>query len=82
MASIKDAANYGAMVFAMLADDATVLEVVGQAGRPKESLPKGGIHICSGTHSVAAIQNLTALHASAPMVASTICLSSPPKSPA
>ena len=25
-------------------------------------LPKGGIHICAGTHSVAAIEQLTAIH--------------------
>ena len=41
MASIKDAANYGAVVFTMLADDAAVLAVVGQAGGLQESLPQG-----------------------------------------
>ncbi len=68
MASIKDAANYGAVVFTMLADDAAVLEVVGQAGGLKESLPKGGIHICSGTHSVAAVRKLAAVHGDAGQV--------------
>jgi hypothetical protein len=68
MASIKDAANYGAVVFTMLADDAAVLEVVGQAGGLKESLPKGGIHICSGTHSVAAMRKLAAVHGDAGQV--------------
>ncbi len=34
----------------------------------KESLPKGGVHICAGTHSVAAIQKLTKLHAEAGQV--------------
>ena len=54
--SIKAAANYGEAVFTMLADDAAVLDVVSQAGGLLQSLPKGGIHICAGTHSVACIQ--------------------------
>jgi 3-hydroxyisobutyrate dehydrogenase-like beta-hydroxyacid dehydrogenase len=68
MASIKAAANFGEAVFTMLTDDAAILDVVGQAGGIKESLPKGGVHICAGTHSVAAIQRLTALHAAAGQV--------------
>jgi len=68
MASIKDAANYGAIVFTMLADDAAVMEVVGQAGGLKASLPKGGIHVCAGTHSVATIQKLKAVHGDAGQV--------------
>jgi 3-hydroxyisobutyrate dehydrogenase-like beta-hydroxyacid dehydrogenase len=68
MASIKDTANYGAVVLTMLADDAAVLEVVGQAGGLKDSLPKGGIHICSGTHSVAAMRKLAAVHGDAGQV--------------
>jgi 3-hydroxyisobutyrate dehydrogenase-like beta-hydroxyacid dehydrogenase len=60
--SIAAAANYGAAVFTMLADDAAVLDVVGRAGGLLQSLPKGGIHICAGTHSVAAVTNLKALH--------------------
>ena len=62
MASIAAAANYGAAVFTMLADDAAVAEVVGQAGGLLNSLPQGGIHICAGTHSVAAVQRLKKLH--------------------
>ncbi len=65
MASIKAAANFGEAVFTMLADDAAVLDVTGQAGGLKESLPKGGIHICAGTHSVAAIAKLKAIHSEA-----------------
>ena len=60
MASIKAAATFGEAVFTMLADDAAVIDVVGQPGGLKESLPKGGIHICAGTHSVAAIAKLAA----------------------
>src|SRR5207249_495824 len=54
--SIKTAANYGEAVFTMLADDAAVLEVATKPSGLVESLPKGGIHICAGTHSVACTQ--------------------------
>jgi 3-hydroxyisobutyrate dehydrogenase-like beta-hydroxyacid dehydrogenase len=63
--SIKAAANYGAAVFTMLADDAAVLDVVSSACGLLASLPKGGVHICAGTHSVAAIGKLKALHEAA-----------------
>ena len=56
LGSIKEAANYGEGVFTMLADDAAVEDVVNQAGGLLQSLPKGGIHICAGTHSVATIR--------------------------
>ena len=65
MASIKDAANYGAAVFTMLSDDAALFDVVEQPGGLKESLPPGGVHICAGTHSVAAVTKLTAMHTDA-----------------
>jgi 3-hydroxyisobutyrate dehydrogenase-like beta-hydroxyacid dehydrogenase len=61
--SIKAAASYGEAVFTMLADDAAVTEVVAQSGGLLESLPKGGIHICAGTHSVGCIGKLKKLHA-------------------
>ena len=60
--SIKDAAAFGDAVFTMLADDAALRDVVNQAGGLLASLPKGGIHICAGTHSVAVIQEMKALH--------------------
>jgi 3-hydroxyisobutyrate dehydrogenase-like beta-hydroxyacid dehydrogenase len=63
--SIKTAANYGEAVFTMLADDAAVTEVVTRSGGLMASLPKGGIHICAGTHSVACIQTLKKMHADA-----------------
>jgi 3-hydroxyisobutyrate dehydrogenase-like beta-hydroxyacid dehydrogenase len=63
--SIQAAANFGAAVFTMLTDDAAVLEVVSQSGGLKESLLQGGVHVCAGTHSVAAIVKLTKLHADA-----------------
>ena len=65
LTSIHAAANYGEAVFTMLADDTAVLDVVGQQGGLLQSLPKGGIHICAGTHSVACITKLKALHAEA-----------------
>lgn len=63
--SIADAANYGEAVFTMLADDAAVEDVVEQKGGLLQSLPKGGIHVCAGTHSVSAIRKLEAAHADA-----------------
>jgi len=66
--SIKAAADYGAAVFTMLADDAALLEVMTKSGGLLQSLPKGGIHICAGTHSVAAMQNVKKLHADAGQV--------------
>ena len=66
--SVKAAATYGAAVFTMLADDAALLEVVTKPGGLLQSLPKGGIHICAGTHSVAAMQNVKKLHADAGQV--------------
>ncbi|MGB7076666.1 MAG: NAD(P)-dependent oxidoreductase [Xanthobacteraceae bacterium] len=63
--SIKSAATYGEAVFTMLADDAAVTDVVCQSGGLLASLPKGGVHICAGTHSVACIAKLKELHADA-----------------
>lgn len=68
LGSIKEAANYGAGVFTMLADDAGVEDVVTQPGGLLQSLPKGGIHVCAGTHSVACMQKLKTLHADAGQV--------------
>jgi 3-hydroxyisobutyrate dehydrogenase-like beta-hydroxyacid dehydrogenase len=63
--SIKAAATYGDAVFTMLADDAAVFDVVQQSGGLLASLPKGGIHVCAGTHSVDCIAKLKKLHADA-----------------
>jgi len=65
MESIAAAARFGGVVFSMVSDDAAALEV---GGALQEALPQGGIHICAGTHSVAAIQQLTALHREAGQV--------------
>lgn len=61
-ASIKEVAIFGDAVFTMLTDDAAVMEVVSKSGGLKEMMPKGAIHICAGTHSVAAIRKLETLH--------------------
>jgi 3-hydroxyisobutyrate dehydrogenase-like beta-hydroxyacid dehydrogenase len=66
--SIKAAANYGEAVFTMLADDAAVIEVASKPGGLVGSLPKAGIHICAGTHSVACIEKLKELHGKAGQV--------------
>jgi len=63
MSSLAQAARYGEAVFSMLADDAALHEVVGQQGGLLESLPHGGIHICSGTHGIAIVRTLKAAHA-------------------
>jgi 3-hydroxyisobutyrate dehydrogenase-like beta-hydroxyacid dehydrogenase len=66
--SIKAAANYGEAVFTMLADDAAVMDVARKPDGLLQSLPKGAIHICAGTHSVACILELKELHGRAGQV--------------
>jgi 3-hydroxyisobutyrate dehydrogenase-like beta-hydroxyacid dehydrogenase len=68
LTSIKAAATFGDAVFTMLSDDAAVSDVVEQTGGIRDTLPKGGVHICSGTHSVACIKRLAAVHKDAGQV--------------
>lgn len=68
MNSVADAAKYAGCVFTMLADDPAVMEVATGKDGLIDSLPVGGIHICAGTHSVGAVQQLTSLHANAGQV--------------
>jgi 3-hydroxyisobutyrate dehydrogenase-like beta-hydroxyacid dehydrogenase len=68
LASIKAAATFGDAVFTMLTDDVAVMEVVEQPGGIRDSLPKGGVHICAGTHSIAGIKKLAAVHKAAGQV--------------
>ncbi len=63
LASLAQAARYGEAVFTMLADDAALDDVAGQKDGLLESLPRGGIHICSGTHGIGIIRKLKAAHA-------------------
>jgi 3-hydroxyisobutyrate dehydrogenase-like beta-hydroxyacid dehydrogenase len=60
--SIADAARYGDVVYTMLADD-TALEDVVFRQELLDALPKGGIHVCSGTHGIPVIKKLKAAHA-------------------
>jgi 3-hydroxyisobutyrate dehydrogenase-like beta-hydroxyacid dehydrogenase len=60
--SIAEAASFGDAVFTMLTDDAAVEEVARQKGGLLDALPKGGIHICSGTHGVGIMRKLDAAH--------------------
>lgn len=66
--SIAEAARYGAAVYTMLADDAALEDVAGQKNGLLQSLPKGGIHICAGTHGVGIIRKLNVAHADAGQV--------------
>jgi len=60
--SIADAARFGDVVYTMLADDTALEDVVFQNGL-LASLPKGGIHVCAGTHGIPVIRKLKAAHA-------------------
>src|SRR5262245_57634408 len=63
--SIADACRHQEVVITMVADDTAVKEVtLGHAG-VRDSLGTGSIHLCMGTHSVAAVQTLAAAHAQA-----------------
>jgi 3-hydroxyisobutyrate dehydrogenase-like beta-hydroxyacid dehydrogenase len=61
--SIADAARHGDAVYTMLADDAALEDVVFQSGGLLASLPKGGIHVCAGTHGIPVIRKIKAAHA-------------------
>jgi 3-hydroxyisobutyrate dehydrogenase-like beta-hydroxyacid dehydrogenase len=65
VASIAAAAQFGDAVFTMLADDTALEDVACQSGGLLQSLPKGHIHVCCGTHGVSVIRKLTAAHAEA-----------------
>src|SRR3954469_25303984 len=55
--SIADAARYGDVVYTMLADDAALEDVPFQQGL-MDVLPKGGIHVCAGTHGIPVIRKI------------------------
>ena len=61
--SIADAARHGDVVYTMLADDAALEDVVFQTGGLLASLPKGGIHVCAGTHGIPVIRKIKEAHA-------------------
>src|SRR3954463_11963536 len=60
--SIADAARYGEIVYTMIADDTALEDVVFRHGL-LDALPKGGIHVCAGTHGIPVIKKLKAAHA-------------------
>jgi 3-hydroxyisobutyrate dehydrogenase-like beta-hydroxyacid dehydrogenase len=60
--SIADAARHGEITYTMLADDAALEDVVFQQGL-LASLPKGGIHVCAGTHGIPIIRKIKQAHA-------------------
>jgi 3-hydroxyisobutyrate dehydrogenase-like beta-hydroxyacid dehydrogenase len=60
--SIADAARYGDVTYTMLADDAALEDVVFKHGL-LDALPKGGIHVCAGTHGIPVIRRIKQAHA-------------------
>lgn len=68
MGSIAEVVRYGEAVITMLADDAALADVAEQKNGLLQSLPRGGIHICAGTHSVGIIQKLDAAHTAADQI--------------
>lgn len=64
-ASIALACEDREVVITMLADDAALEQVTLGDGHLAASLPRGAIHLAMGTHGVAAIRTLAAVHAQA-----------------
>jgi 3-hydroxyisobutyrate dehydrogenase-like beta-hydroxyacid dehydrogenase len=60
--SVADAARYGDVTYTMLADDAALESVMFEQGL-LAALPKGGIHLCAGTHGIPIIRKLKQAHA-------------------
>ena len=63
--SIANVCDGRDVVITMVADDTAVKEVVLGKGGLRDSLDAGAIHACMGTHSVAAVQALSAAHVQA-----------------
>jgi 3-hydroxyisobutyrate dehydrogenase-like beta-hydroxyacid dehydrogenase len=64
-ASIGEAAAHGGIVMTMLANDEALEAVAYGPGGLVETLPRGGVHVCEGTHSVALVRKLAEDHAKA-----------------
>ena len=60
--SIADAARFGDVIYTMLADDSALEDVVSRQGL-LDALPKGGIHVCAGTHGIPVIRKIKEAHA-------------------
>ena len=63
LSSIANATRFGDVVYTMLSDDTALEDVVFQNGGLLASLPKGGIHVCAGTHGIPVIRKIKAAHA-------------------
>ena len=61
-ASIAEACRGRDVVITMVADDTAAKDVTLGAGGVRDSLAAGALHLCMGTHSVAAIQALAKAH--------------------
>ena len=62
VASVADAARYSDVIYTMLADDAALEDVVFKQGL-LDALPKGGIHVCAGTHGIPVVRRIKEAHA-------------------
>jgi 3-hydroxyisobutyrate dehydrogenase-like beta-hydroxyacid dehydrogenase len=62
LTSVAEAARYGDVTYTMLADDAALDDVMLRQGL-LEVLPKGGIHVCAGTHGIPIIRRIKQAHA-------------------
>ena len=60
--SIGDACRGRDVVITMVSDDTAVKEVTLAKGGVRDALSAGAIHLCMGTHSVAAVQTLVKAH--------------------
>jgi hypothetical protein len=60
--SVADAARYGDVTYTMLADDAALESVMFEQGL-LSALPKGGVHLCAGTHGIPVIRRINKAHA-------------------
>ena len=63
--SVAEVCRGREVVITMVSDDTAVKEVTLGGGGVRDSLAPGAVHLCMGTHSVAAIQALSAAHAQA-----------------
>jgi 3-hydroxyisobutyrate dehydrogenase-like beta-hydroxyacid dehydrogenase len=66
--SLAEAVRYGEVTYTMLTDDAALEKAATQPDGLLQSLPRGGIHICAGTHGVGIVRRLAAAHAEAGQV--------------
>ena len=66
--TVADVCKDRDVVVTMLVDDAAVIDVAQRQGGIRDSLPAGAIHLAMGTHGVAAIRTLSAMHGEAGQV--------------